>query len=71
MSLMTAKDLDYWLEHVRIYANNGEVADYIPALANQQPEINAAAFYALKESAIQQDNLNIHLRYKVYRKCYR
>ncbi|MDV2582268.1 glutaminase A [Alkalibacillus haloalkaliphilus] len=48
MSLMTAKDLDYWLEHVRIYANNGEVADYIPALANQQPEINAAAFYALR-----------------------
>ncbi|WP_174497521.1 glutaminase A [Salirhabdus euzebyi] len=33
------------MEHVRIYANNGKVADYIPALAKQQPEINAAAFY--------------------------
>ena len=41
------KDLHYWLEHVKIYANNGKVADYIPALANQQPEINATAFYPI------------------------
>ncbi|GEL76017.1 glutaminase A [Tenuibacillus multivorans] len=40
-------DLVDWLEHVKIYANNGKVVDYIPALANQQPETNAVAFYPL------------------------
>ncbi|MET3682005.1 glutaminase [Alkalibacillus flavidus] len=47
MSYISKTDLDYWLEHVRIYANNGDVADYIPALANQSPEISAAAFYSI------------------------
>ncbi|GAA0452847.1 glutaminase A [Alkalibacillus silvisoli] len=46
MSIISEKELNYWLEHVRVYANNGKVADYIPALANQQPEISAAAFYS-------------------------
>ncbi|TFB23337.1 glutaminase A [Filobacillus milosensis] len=41
------QDLIDWLEHVRIYANNGKVADYIPALANQQPETNAVAYYPI------------------------
>ena len=40
-------DLIKWLEHVRIYANNGKVVDYIPALANQQPETNAVAYYPI------------------------
>ncbi|WP_188205668.1 glutaminase A [Alkalibacillus aidingensis] len=47
MTEISQKDLEYWLEHVRIYANNGDVADYIPALANQQPEINAVAYYPI------------------------
>ncbi|MDQ0160105.1 glutaminase A [Alkalibacillus salilacus] len=47
MSFVSKNELDYWLEHVRIYANNGTVADYIPALANQSPEISAAAFYSV------------------------
>lgn len=46
------KDLHYWLEHVKIYANNGKVADYIPALANQQPEINATAFYPIGDKEV-------------------
>lgn len=47
MEAVTKEQLDKWLEHVRIYANNGKVADYIPALARQQPEINAVAVYQI------------------------
>ncbi|MGM8214335.1 glutaminase A [Bacillaceae bacterium W0354] len=49
---LSKKDLDKWLEHVRIYANNGQVADYIPALANQQPEIIAASYYPINGDVI-------------------
>lgn len=40
-------ELEKWMEHVRVYANNGKVADYIPALKKQQPEMYAVAFYHL------------------------
>ncbi|WP_027963064.1 glutaminase A [Halalkalibacillus halophilus] len=52
MTEILEKDLHHWLEHVRIYANNGKVADYIPALANQQPEINAVAYFPLEGDVI-------------------
>ncbi|MFD2639622.1 glutaminase A [Piscibacillus salipiscarius] len=52
MITITQDDLSKWLEHVRIYANNGKVADYIPALANQQPETNAVAYYPLEGDLI-------------------
>ncbi|RPF56125.1 glutaminase A [Aquisalibacillus elongatus] len=42
---ITQTDLTDWLEHVRIYANNGNIIDYIPALANQQPETIGVAYY--------------------------
>ncbi|MRG85538.1 glutaminase A [Salinibacillus xinjiangensis] len=46
MEIVSEEKLEKWVEHVRIYANNGKVADYIPALKRQNPEINAAAFYS-------------------------
>ncbi|PKR78496.1 glutaminase A [Halalkalibacillus sediminis] len=52
MEKIFEKDLHQWLEHVRIYANNGKVADYIPALANQQPEINAVAYYPIGDEVM-------------------
>jgi glutaminase len=46
------EDLENWMEHVRVYANNGKVADYIPALKKQNPEIYAAAVYHLDGSCV-------------------
>ncbi|MCP8616649.1 glutaminase A [Salirhabdus salicampi] len=52
MKKVSDEQLKSWMEHVRIYANNGKVADYIPALMRQKPEINAAAYYDVDGSCV-------------------
>ncbi|WP_102027482.1 glutaminase A [Salirhabdus sp. Marseille-P4669] len=44
MQNVNQEDLVKMMEHVRVYANNGKVADYIPALKKQRPEMHAVAF---------------------------
>ncbi|WP_431799541.1 glutaminase A [Halobacillus andaensis] len=46
------KTLESWLENVKEYACEGKVADYIPALAEQNPEHLAVAIYPLKGECI-------------------
>lgn len=42
------KDLHYWLEHVKIYANKERSQIIFQLLANQAPEINARPFIRLE-----------------------
>ncbi|SET86390.1 L-glutaminase [Salinibacillus kushneri] len=53
MEKVAERQLEKWVDHTRIYANNGKVADYIPALKRQNPEINAAAFLHLDGECVQ------------------
>ncbi|SFF94947.1 L-glutaminase [Halobacillus alkaliphilus] len=49
---ITTEILEEWLENVRPYAYDGQVADYIPALSRQNPEELAVAIHYIDGSSI-------------------
>ncbi|MFG6116802.1 glutaminase A [Halobacillus sp. MO56] len=54
---LTKETLEDWLDNVRPLAHDGKVADYIPALAKQDPEELAVAVYDLDGECISAGNL--------------
>ncbi|MCP3031063.1 glutaminase A [Halobacillus sp. A1] len=49
---ITKDTLESWLDNVRPYAHDGKVADYIPALSQQNPDDLSAAIYYLDDDCI-------------------